>query len=90
MLTSRVGSSKVVWEREELHDHLGDLTRPDRLYKGQSPPHNPSPNRRLTTRNGPEGKRLNIRVQATSRARSTYQLLRSGHIHCYLSALSYV
>jgi hypothetical protein len=37
MLTSRVGSSKVVWEREEFHDHLGDLTRPDRLHKGQSP-----------------------------------------------------
>jgi hypothetical protein len=36
MLTSRVRSSKVIWERQELHDHLGDLTRPDRLHIGQS------------------------------------------------------
>jgi hypothetical protein len=27
---------EVIWEREELHDHLGDLTRPDRLHKGHS------------------------------------------------------
>jgi hypothetical protein len=40
-------------ERRELHDHLGDLTRPDRLHKGHSPHKPPAQGLADRTRNGP-------------------------------------
>lgn len=53
MLTSRVRSSKVSWQPEELHDHLGDLTRPDCLHKGRSSRITPAQTVIHLTRNGP-------------------------------------
>lgn len=54
------GVLKVSWEREELHDHLGDLTRLDRLHKGQSPCITKAQTATRRTRNGPGPKRMLI------------------------------
>ena len=45
--------SRVFWEWEELHDHLGDLTCLIRLHRGQSPHITPVQSPINRTRKGP-------------------------------------